>query len=176
MPSSKWTNDVMPDFRVVSRRAQTAFDIECFHSRGQHLCKFVETKESVCMRKEFNSHGTGLGHQHGRRFIVLGHQYGHRDVMWKHSCLISNRVGWVLFNLLWNKQHEAQGTEIYRFLKFGLYRAKPILKNETKSGEVEGGGGGKANKAHYGRCASITSSTILIATKITPQYPAEIAW
>ena len=59
--------------------------IECFHSRGQHLCKFIGTKESVCIRKEFNSHRTGLGHQHGRRFIVLGHQYGHRDVMWKHS-------------------------------------------------------------------------------------------
>ena len=36
------------------------------------------------MRKEFNSQRTGLGHQHGRRFIVLGHQYGRRDVMWKH--------------------------------------------------------------------------------------------
>ena len=55
--------------------------IECFHSRGQHLCKFIETKESVCIRKEFNSQRTGLGHQHGRRFIVLGHQYGRRDVM-----------------------------------------------------------------------------------------------
>ena len=31
--------------------------------------------------KEFNSHRTGLGHQHGRSFIVLGHQYGRRDVM-----------------------------------------------------------------------------------------------
>ena len=59
--------------------------IECFHSHDQHLCKFIETKESVCIRKEFNSQRTGLGHQHGRRFIVLGHQYGHRDVMWKHS-------------------------------------------------------------------------------------------
>ena len=59
--------------------------LECFHSRGQHICKFIVTKESVCIRKVFNSHGTGLGHQHGRRFIVLGHQYGRRDVMWKHS-------------------------------------------------------------------------------------------
>ena len=55
--------------------------IECFHSRGQHLRKFTETKESVCIRKEFKSHRTGLGHQHGRCFIVLGHQYGRRDVM-----------------------------------------------------------------------------------------------
>ena len=59
--------------------------IECFHSRGQHLCKFIGIKESVCIRKEFNSQRTRLGHQHGRRFIVLGHQYGRRDVMWKHS-------------------------------------------------------------------------------------------
>ena len=48
--------------------------IECFHSRGQHICKFIGTKESVCIRKEFNSRRDGLGHQHGRR-----------DVMWKHS-------------------------------------------------------------------------------------------
>ena len=45
--------------------------IECFHSRGQHLCKFIGTKESVCIRKEFNSQRIGLRHQHGRRFIVL---------------------------------------------------------------------------------------------------------
>ena len=31
-------------------------------------------------RKE-NSHRIGLGHQHGRRFIILGNQYGRRDVM-----------------------------------------------------------------------------------------------
>ena len=30
----------------------------------------------------------GLGHHHGRRFIVLGHQYGRRDVMWKHSIVL----------------------------------------------------------------------------------------
>ena len=30
--------------------------IECFHSRGQHLCKFIGTKGSVCIRNEFNSH------------------------------------------------------------------------------------------------------------------------
>ena len=60
---------------------------ERFRSRAQHLCKFIGTKENFCIRnkKEFNSHRTGSGHQHGRRFIVLGHQYGRRDVMWKHS-------------------------------------------------------------------------------------------
>ena len=62
-----------------------AMPIECFHSRCQHLCKFIGTKESVYVRKEFNSHRIGLGHQHGRRFIVLGHKYGRHDVMWKHT-------------------------------------------------------------------------------------------
>ena len=29
---------------------------ERFQSRVQHLCKFIGTKENVCIRKEFNSH------------------------------------------------------------------------------------------------------------------------
>ena len=53
--------------------ASCKWPMERLHSRGQHLCKFIGTKESVCIKKEINSHGTGLGHQHGRRFIVLGH-------------------------------------------------------------------------------------------------------
>ena len=59
---------------------------ECFHSHGQPLCKIIETKESVYIRKESNSHGTGLGHQYGRR-----------DVMWKHSItqsLFEPRIIW----------------------------------------------------------------------------------
>ena len=52
------------------RYVVNTFSIECFHSRGQHLCKFIGTRESVCIRKEFKSHRIGLGHQHGRRFIV----------------------------------------------------------------------------------------------------------
>ena len=57
--------------RDLYLRGQCHEDILCFHSRGQHLCKFIGTKESVYIRKEFNSHRTGLGHKHGRRFIVL---------------------------------------------------------------------------------------------------------
>ena len=57
--------------------------IERFHSRGQHLCKFIGTKESVYIWKEFNSHKIDLEHQHGRRFVVLEHQNGRYDVMWK---------------------------------------------------------------------------------------------
>jgi hypothetical protein len=55
--------------------------IERFHSRGQQPCKFFGTKESVYIRKEFNSLRIGLVHQQGRRFIVLEHQYGCRGVM-----------------------------------------------------------------------------------------------
>ena len=59
--------------------------IECFHSRGQHLCKFIGTKESVYIRKEFNSQRIGLEHQHGRRLIVLEHQYGRRLIVLEHQ-------------------------------------------------------------------------------------------
>ena len=66
---------------LVNPTKHQAMIIECFHSRGQHLCKFIGTKGSLCIRKEFNSQRIVLGHQHGRRFIILGHQYGLRDVM-----------------------------------------------------------------------------------------------
>ena len=62
------------DYIVPAAKKESNPRIECFHSRGQHLCKFIGTKESVCIRKEFNSQRIGLGHQHGRCFIVLGHQ------------------------------------------------------------------------------------------------------
>ena len=47
-------------------------EIERFHSRGRHTGKFIETKESVYVGKEFNSHRTALVHQHGRRLICFG--------------------------------------------------------------------------------------------------------
>ena len=42
-------------WELVGKCAGLVALIECFHSRGQHLCKFIGTKESVCIRKEFNS-------------------------------------------------------------------------------------------------------------------------
>ena len=55
--------------------------IECFHSRGQYLHEFIGTKESVCIKKELNSNRISfMGHQYGRRFIVLGHQWPR----WRH--------------------------------------------------------------------------------------------
>lgn len=42
-----------------------------------HVVKFIGTKESVYLRKEFNSHRISLEHQHFHRFIVLeNYQYG----------------------------------------------------------------------------------------------------
>ena len=40
-------------------------------------------KESFYIWRTFNTHGTGLEHQHSRRFIGLEYRYGCRDVMWK---------------------------------------------------------------------------------------------
>ena len=44
--------------------------------------QIYSNKRKCCIRKEFNSHRTVLGHQHGRRFIVLGHQHGRRFIVW----------------------------------------------------------------------------------------------
>ena len=48
-------------------------------------CGKFATKWSVYnIRKEYNSHRTGLGHNMAQAFVlVLGHQHGNRDVMWK---------------------------------------------------------------------------------------------
>ena len=54
---------------------------ECFHSCVQQAYKFIGTKESVYIRKVFNSLRISLRHQLGRRFIVLGHQYNCCDVI-----------------------------------------------------------------------------------------------
>ena len=101
--------------------------IECFHSHGQHLCKFIGIKESVCIRKEFNSHRIGLGHQHGHRFIVLGHQYGRSNVMWKHS------IDWgiYLFSLFTRNENRANSCGAY-ILSFKSITRDPISGNLAK--------------------------------------------
>ena len=63
-----------------------AFTKECFHSRGQLVCKFIATKDSVYIRKEFNSQRTGLGHQHGGIYVK-----------WKGPIQISKLVPRVLW-------------------------------------------------------------------------------
>ena len=68
--------------------------IECFHSRDYRPYWFTETKESICIKIEFNSQRFGLGHQHHRHFFVLGHQHGMAAVTscentLYHDCLLS---------------------------------------------------------------------------------------
>ena len=49
-PVSYWPTFSMSLVRfpeVFAKVNLTHFPIECFHSRGQHLCKFIEAKESV---------------------------------------------------------------------------------------------------------------------------------
>ena len=55
--------------------------IERFHTRGQHLCKFILTKESIQIRKSSTPTGFVSKTKHGHRFIVLGHQNCCRNVM-----------------------------------------------------------------------------------------------
>ena len=38
-------------FKLADGRFPFLSFIECFHSRGQHLCKFIGTKESVCKER-----------------------------------------------------------------------------------------------------------------------------
>ena len=99
--------------------------IECFHSRGQHLCKFIGTKEKCSTPRGLV---WDLGHQHGRRFIVLGHQYGRRDVMWKHynsslQICMAGRMHFSkkkkqndMFFSNWNKKPDEE--KIYRWTEF----------------------------------------------------------
>ena len=61
------------------------------------------TKESVYIRKGFDSHRTGLEHQHGRCFIVLGDQYGPRDmpkrsISKSRNCSSVGCLKWVQFH------------------------------------------------------------------------------
>ena len=71
---------------LVLVMTESDITLERFQSLGHHLSKFIRiTKESVRIRKEFNSQRIGLENEHGRRFIVLEHQYDRRDVMCKRS-------------------------------------------------------------------------------------------
>ena len=44
--------------------------MECVHSCDQQPCLFIKTKESFCIKKEFNSHRIYVLLQYGRLNIV----------------------------------------------------------------------------------------------------------
>ena len=53
---------------------QSNFGSACY----QHLCKFIGTRKSFYIRKEFNSHRIRLEHQYGRR-DVMGKRFSRSD-------------------------------------------------------------------------------------------------
>ena len=143
--------------------------IECFHSRGQHICKFIGTKESVCIRKEFNSHRIGLEHQHGRRFIVLEHQYGRRDVMWKHSivatlhlfnasCKITQHILLPIFLVFISSPRGIISFNISVFLQKGAGNSFKE-KNQTRLTVTQSGGGGGGTHQSFIRRGSSKGPT-----------------
>ena len=77
----------------IKSKLRKGREIDRVHSRGQHLCKFIRTKESAFIRKEFNSH-----------IISLGHPYGCRDFMWKHSIFRFHSRGLASMQISWNKE------------------------------------------------------------------------
>ena len=84
MPQTFLTGASRREIEVFHPQAWHLAGIERFHSWSATM-QIYWNKRKCLHKKEFSSHRTGLGHQHGRCFIVLGHQYGRRDVMWKHS-------------------------------------------------------------------------------------------
>ena len=50
--------------------ARQALSTECFHSRDEQPYWITETKESICIKIEFNSLGISLEHHHGRRDVT----------------------------------------------------------------------------------------------------------
>ena len=88
----KWYNSI-PFLFLVPPQKTVSFD-------GNFSPKFPYNGRRS--RKELNSHWNGLGHQHGRRFIVLRHQFDGRDRFF--FTLIS--IGY--FNHLSNKTDQHQ--------------------------------------------------------------------
>ena len=61
--------------------------LERFHSRGQHLCKFMGTKEFFYIRRESNSHTNCLEHQF--LLVSVRHVGAHPD---EHQCGVSVQI------------------------------------------------------------------------------------
>ena len=102
---------------------------ERFHSRGQHLCKFMRTKENLCIRKEFNSQRIFLEHRHVLHFIVLEHQYGRRDVI----CVEYTQI-------------EKPFPIAYQFDKGIWYQSSNTLNSDTVRKKWHNGGNQRGNQ------------------------------
>lgn len=65
-------------FHVKKKRAWGKNRAFFTHVAGSYVIFW--NKRNFYVRKRFDSHQTGLEHQHRRYFIVLGLQYGGRDM------------------------------------------------------------------------------------------------
>ena len=99
--------------------------IECFHSRGQHLCKFIGTKESICIRRvqlpqdwfgtptwqPFHCFGTPTWPPSvvfSLQFVYVIHH--HNDcLMGMYRYFVHQRLGWLLFGF--DLLHFIRGTQ-----------------------------------------------------------------
>ena len=75
----------MHAYKLVTLRGKNLTFLPFTTSIEAYITQVNETKESVYIRKELNSHRTGLVHQHVRCSIVLEHQYGCHDIMCMRS-------------------------------------------------------------------------------------------
>ena len=106
----------------MNKKSCTKRFIERFHSRGHLLCKFIGTKESVCVTKEFNSHRVVLVHQHGRRFIVLKHQK-HKNIKTRNG--VSEHQD---FKIFWENMPPASHPIVAHPFNTRLGMIRPLLK------------------------------------------------
>ena len=91
-----WTEFLKSWLLILKQRAKRHFRISVAtvlyrlftHAASMSCTNLLEKKNP----SKFNSHRTGLGHQHGCRFIVLRHQPGGSDVIWKPSIRLCQMI------------------------------------------------------------------------------------
>ena len=124
---------------LITGRLLQLWILEGFHSLSYHLRTFIGTKESVYIRKVFNSHETGLEHQHGHHFIVQEHQYGRHDVMWKRSIVIWHRSSkWGFLLVIRNLATLETRRELESKCISQLYLGSLLGTRQTATGQLGG--------------------------------------
>ena len=116
-------------FEVSLRLKKGNCLIKCFHLRDQRLCKFIGTKESVCLRKETTPQRTGLEHQHGSCDVMWKRSfcaYGWWRVGSKNEERLANILMFELFEKKIRLNHSCQNLNSHLL---------PLYTSYTKSGE-----------------------------------------
>ena len=153
--------------------------IERFHSRGQHVRKFIATNESVCITKEFTSHRTGLGHQHGRRDVIWKHSIRHFEVAretglrWLSKCIVG---------LFWGRScHHVENVVILTPRTYLANRPfpsspGPLYQNEVKCSafDMKMIFHSHANKTHFHKKGSAPGLILKVRAFGTRKWPLEL--